>query len=136
MQLNWMAYAVAVIAQLIIGFLWFHPKVLGNVWSRSSGMDAESMRPTPLAYALNILFTLMFTFWLAVNVTGFGQEDSRYHTFQHGLAHATLLTIMVIIPVIGTPAVFEKRKASYVLLRAAYWFVRMAVAQGILSLWR
>jgi hypothetical protein len=138
MELNWMAYVAAVIAQLVIGFIWFHPAVLGKMWARSINMPIEEMKPArpAVTYGLTILYTLIFTFWLAVNVTGFGQEPERYHTFQHGLAHATLLTIMVITPVLGTPALYENKKASWMFVQVGYWFVRMAVAQGILSLWR
>jgi hypothetical protein len=69
-------------------------------------------------------------------VTGPGQEDVKFHTFQHGVAHAILLSIMVMLPVFGTPALYEKRSWSWTLCHVGYWFVRMAVAGGILSLWR
>jgi hypothetical protein len=138
MEINWIAYAVAVVAQMVIGFLWFHPAVMGKMWARANGVTVEEMKPTNpgLTYGLTILYTLVFTFWLAINVTGPGQEDLKYHTFQHGIAHATFLTIMVIIPVIGTPALYEKKKFGWMVVQVGYWFIRMAVAQGILSLWR
>jgi hypothetical protein len=135
---NWIAYAIAVVAQMIIGFIWFHPAVMGKMWAKSIGMTVEEMKPKnpALTYGLTFIYTLIFTFWLAINVIGFGQEDPKFHTFQHGLAHATLLSIMVIIPVIGTPALFEKKKFGYMAVQVGYWFLRMAVAQGIISAWR
>jgi hypothetical protein len=138
MHMNWAAYAVAVVAQLIIGFLYFHPALLGKVWAKSINTTVEEMKPKNpgVVYGLTILYTLIFTFWLLINVTGPGQEDMRYHTFQHGIAHATLLTVMVVIPVLGTPALYENKSAKYMFVQFGYWFVRMAVAQGILSLWR
>ena len=30
MQINWMAFATAVVAQMIVGYLWFHPAVMGK----------------------------------------------------------------------------------------------------------
>src|SRR5688572_20332924 len=138
MEMNWIAYAVAVVAQMIIGFLWFHPAVMGKMWAKANGVTIEEMKPRNpgLTYGLTILYTLIFTFWLAINVAGPGQGDPRYHTFQHGLAHASLLTIMVIIPVIGTPALYENKKFGWMVVQVGYWFVRLAVAQGILSAWR
>jgi len=136
--MNWIAYAVAVVAQMIIGYIWFHPAVMGKRWAKANGINIEDMKiANPgMTYGLTILYTLIFTFWLAINVTGPGQEDMKYHTFQHGIAHATLLTIMVILPVIGTPGLFEKKGFGWTMIHVGYWFLRMAVAQGILSLWR
>jgi hypothetical protein len=135
---NWVAYGVAVLAQIIIGFIWYHPKVFGTAWARVNGFDINNMKRgnNAVIFGLMIVFTLIFTFWLMINVTGPGQEDVKYHTFQHGVAHATLLTVMVVIPLIGTPALFEQRGAKWVLIHAGHWFVRMAAAQGILSMWR
>jgi hypothetical protein len=138
MQINWLAYAVAVVAQIVIGFLWFHPSVMGKTWAKANGITIEDMKPSNpgMTYGLTILYTLIFTFWLLINVTGPGQEDIQYHTFKHGLGHAALLTGFVILPVIGTPGLFEKKSKAWVFVHVGYWFLRMAVAQGILSMWR
>lgn len=138
MNFNWIAYAIAVVSQMVIGFVWFHPAVMGKMWAKACGVTVEDMKPSNpgLTYGLTILYTLIFTFWLMINVTGPGQEDVKFHTFQHGLSHAALLTVMVIIPVIGTPAVFEKKGLNYMIVQCGYWFFRMAVAQGVLSLMR
>lgn len=142
MHFNWAAYGVAVVAQLIIGYIWFHPSVMGKVWAKANGIDIKDLQPknAGLTYGVTLLLTLIFTFWLMMNVAGPGQDVApdghSFHTFQHGLAHALLLTIAVMIPVFGTPALFEKRGWGWFLVHTGYWFFRMAVAQGILSFWR
>jgi Protein of unknown function (DUF1761) len=142
MDFNWAAYGVAVLAQMIIGFIWFHPAVMGKMWAASTGMTLEDMKPKnpALTYGLTTLYTLLITMFMMVNVVGPGQdatpEGHSFHTFQHGAFHAIILTIMVVIPMIGTPALFEKKGFKYMLVQVGYWFVRMAVAMGILSVWR
>lgn len=142
MHINWLAYGIAVVAQMVLGFIWFHPAVMGKMWAKACGVTVEEMKPSNpgLTYGLTIIYTLVFTFWLMINVTGPGQDVApdghSFHTFQHGVAHALLLTIMVITPVIGTPALFEKKGFSYMVVQVGYWFIRMAAAQGILSLMR
>jgi hypothetical protein len=142
MHMNWAAYAVAVVAQMIFGYLWFHPSVMGKMWAKANGVNVEDMKPKnpAMVYGLTILYTLIFTFWLMINVTGPGQDTHpdghSFHTFQHGVSHAILLTIMVIIPVLGTPALFEGKKTGWMVVQVGYWFIRMAIAQGIISLWR
>ncbi len=138
MQMNWLAYAVAVIAQMIIGYLWFHPAVMGKVWAKANNLTIEEMKPKNpgLVYGLTLVYTLLNTLFLMVNVTGPGQEEVRYHTFQHGVFHAIIFTIMVTLPVMGSPALHEGKPASWTLVQLGYWFVRVSVAMGILSLWR
>jgi Protein of unknown function (DUF1761) len=142
MQINWAAFAVAVVAQMVIGFLWFHPAVMGKMWAKANGVSIEEMKPKNpgMVYGLTILYTLFFTMFLITNVTGPGQDVApdghSYVTFQHGLAHAVILTIMVILPVIGTPALYEGKTKGWMVVQIGYWFARLAVAAGILSAWR
>lgn len=142
MHINWAAFAVAVVAQMLVGMIWFNPKVMGKTWARVNGLDVNNMMPEKpgLTYGITFILTIMFTFWLMINVTGPGQDTApdghSFHTFQHGLAHAALLSIMVMLPVFGAPGLFEKRGWGWILVHTGYWFFRMAVGAGILSAWR
>lgn len=138
MELNWMAIGAAIIAQMVVGYLYFHPSVMGKKWAAANGKSLEEMMPTNmgLTMGLTILLTIFFTMFLAVNVTGPGQEDIQFHTIKHGLFHALILAIMVILPIFGTQGMYEKRGWNWALIHVGYWFSRMAVAQAILSFWR
>ena len=74
--------------------------------------------------------------FLVNNVTGLGNEDLKFHTFKHGIFHAIILTLMIMLPVFGTPALFEKRDWRWVMVHVGYWFCRIGAAAGILSYWR
>ncbi len=142
MQMNWAAFAVAVVAQMVIGFIWFHPAVMGKMWAKSIGISIEDMKPKNpgMVYGLTILYTILFTMWLMTNVTGPGQDVApdghSYHTFQHGVVHAFILAIMVILPVLGTPALYEGKTKGWMMVQMGYWTVRLIVAAGIISMWR
>lgn len=133
--INWMAFALAVIAQMFIGFIWYHPAVMGKTYAKSLGISYENMKPNNpgLAYGLMIVFTLFFTFFMHTNVTGHGHEDVKYHTFQHGFAHAGFLGLLVLIPILGTLANFENRGWGWFLTHLGHWVLRIGVAGGILS---
>ena len=138
MHINWLAMAAAFNVQIIIGYTWFHPSVMGNMWAKANNTTVEAMTPKNpgMVYGLSFLYTALYTFFLYINVAGFGQEDVKFHTFQHGLAHAGLMTVLVLIPVLGTPALYEGRKKEYMIVQIGYWFLRTALAMGIISLWR
>jgi len=142
MHINWLAYAAAVLAQMIIGYAFFHPALMGKVWAKANGKTVEEMNPknSGLVYGLTFVYTLLNTMFLLFNVTGPGQDVApdghSYHTFQHGLAHALIFSVLVVLPVMGTPALHAGKSKEWVLVQLAYWFVRVSVAFGILSMWR
>ncbi len=137
-HLNWAAYAVAVVAQMVIGYLWFHPAVMGKMWAKANGSTIEAMQPKNpgMVYGFTILYTLLNTMFLMVQVVGPGQEDVQFHTVKHGLFHAVLFTAMVVLPVLGSPALHEGKSKTWMLVQVGYWFVRVSVAMAILSAWR
>ena len=142
MNINWAAFAVAVMAQMVVGYIWFHPAVMGKMWAKANGFDINDSKPKNMGMTVGVtlLLTVFFTLFLMVNVAGPGQDVApdghSYITFQHGVAHAAILSIMVMLPVFATPALYEKKGWNYVLVHVGYWFCRMAVGAGILSAWR
>jgi hypothetical protein len=142
MHFNWAAYAVAVVAQMIVGYIWYNPAVMGKMWAQTNGIDEKDMQPKNMGMAvgLSVVLTLLFTMWLMINVTGPGQDTApdghSYHTFMHGFAHAVILSIMIMIPVYGMPAIYERRGMKWFLIHVGHWFLRMVVGAGILSAWR
>ena len=143
MHVNWAAYAVAVVAQILIGILYFHPAVMGKTWANAIGADVKSMKPSNpgMTYGLTIVLTLLITMFMVINVTGPGQETDpndghSYVTFGHGVVHGLILTIMVIIPVFGTVALYDRKSFTWFAVQTGYWFLRLVVGLGILSAWR
>ena len=142
MHINWAAVAVAFVAQMEIGYAWFHPALMGTMWAKANGKTVDEMKPKNpgMVYGLTALYTLLFTLFLVTNVTGPGQDTApdghSFHTPQHGLAHAMILTLLVILPVMGTPALHSGQTKGWMAVQMGYWFVRVSVAAAIISAWR
>jgi len=142
MDVNWAAFAVAVVAQMIFGYIWFHPGVMGKKYAKALGVDIQTMKPKNpgVTYGLTFLLTIFFTLFLMTNVTGPGQQVApdghSYVTIQHGLVHAVIFTLMVLVPVFAAPAMFEKRGWAWYMVHIGYWALRAVIAFSILSAWR
>ena len=136
--MNWAAIVAATLVPLVIGFIWYNPKVAGGIWMRANGFTVEGMRGGNMA--LTLLAAAVLSFFLAMfvqhNVTGTGQDEARYITFKHGMFHGTILTIMTALPFIGTTALFERRGWNWLLVHIGYWWITLMVMGGILSMWR
>lgn len=72
--MNFVAIIVAALIPMIIGFIWYHPKVFGNTWMQVAGMTEEKVKTgnMPLIFGLSFLLSLM----LAVSINSIAYHDS------------------------------------------------------------
>ena len=92
METNWIAILVSAIIPLIVGGIWYNPKVMGNVWMEASGMTEEMIRNGNMAkiFGLTLLFSIMMAVFMNVwvvhqahinsllmNEPGFGDPNSE-----------------------------------------------------------
>lgn len=142
MHVNWLAVVVAALMPMVIGFLYYHPKTLGAAWMRANGFTLESVGagPRPVLYLICLGLSFMLSMWLMGNVTGPGQDVApdghSYATFGHGAVHGLVISLFVLLPVLGTMSVFEKRGWSWVFINLGYWIITFVMMCGILSAWR
>lgn len=141
-QLNMMAIGVASLIPMIMGFIYYHPKVMGNAWMNANGFTQESLGngPKPIWYLVALVLSFLFAVKFALDVTAPGQDVApdghSYVTFQHGMAHGIVNTIMIILPIFGTLSIFEKRSWTWAFINVGYWGLCLIIMQGILSAWR
>jgi hypothetical protein len=64
--MNIPAIIVAALVPMVVGFIWYHPKVLGTIWMRESGMTEEKAKQGSMAVkvGLSLLFSIMIAFVL------------------------------------------------------------------------
>lgn len=165
MKITWYIPFVAALVPMVIGFIWYNPKVLGTAWMKAADMSPEKAKGANmglvfgLAYVLSVLVAIALCF---ASVHQFhlysifaGQPDfktegsetqvwladfmakhgTNFRTFKHGAFHGTLLAIFTAVPIIGTNALFERKSFKYVAINAGYWIITMALMGGIICAW-
>lgn len=161
MQVSIIAIVLAALIPLLIGFIYYNPKVVGNAWMSASGMTEEQIKGSNMAkiFGFSILFAFMlaFSFQYAVvhqahlasiiqgafetdaskaDVAAFLQKyGGNFRTFKHGAFHGLLQTIFVILPIFGTNALFERKSFKYIFIHMGYWAICLMLMGGILSAW-
>jgi len=147
---------VAAVAALVIGAVWYNPKVFGNAWMRESGMTEEKMKGGNMAkiFGLALLFAAMLAVllmnftnhqWGAVGMIGGDPEVAKpsfdafmadygtaFRTFKHGALHGTMFGVLGALPILGTNALFERKSAKYIFINAGYWIVTLGVMGALL----
>jgi hypothetical protein len=140
-DVNWLALLAAAASSLVVGFLWYGP-LFGKAWMKESGMTEEKMKGGNMAliFGLSFIFGcfLALSMWAQVLIGGGGEEihgQAPYLTFKHGAFHGIIMGLFVILPVLGTIALYERKSIKYVLIAVGYWTVTLAIMGGIINAW-
>lgn len=162
MKMNFLVLALAALVPLIIGFIWYHPKVFGTAWMKAADMTEEKMKTFNMPLVFGLTFLLGFLAAMSINfivihqwhlysilanepgINDAGTEINSYlasflekygtnfRTFKHGAFHGTLTGIFLILPVIAVNGMFERRNAKYIFINAGFWTVCIALMGGII----
>lgn len=59
-------YFVAALVPMVIGFIWYNPKVFGNAWMKAANLSQEDIEGgnMPLIFGLSYVFSLILAFML------------------------------------------------------------------------
>ena len=156
MEINFLALALASLSTLVVGFIWYHPKVFGNIWMRESGTSMEKMQGTNMAlmFGMSLLYAFFIAFALqmlvihqfgAMGMIGGNIAEAKpsyaafmadygteFRTFKHGALHGFMTGLFFALPVIGVGSLYERRSWKYVLIAGGYWVVTCMIMGGII----
>ena len=157
MEPNYLAILVAAVVPIILGFIWYNPKVFGTAWMRAAEMTEEKMKGANMAviFGVSLLLSALlafFTIFLVVHETGvYGMTEGqlegtttqafmeewagKYRSFKHGALHGAMAGIFMALPIIGINALFERKSWKYIFINAGYWIVTLAIMGSIISGW-
>lgn len=157
--INPIAIVVAAISAMIVGFVWYNPKVFGNAWMAAAGMTEEQIKGGNMLkiFGLALLFAFMLASTMSsivvhqMGVYSLAQGDlgmlpsydaflddygDAFRTFKHGVFHGVLAGIFIALPILGTNALFERKSAKYILINTGYWIVTLGIMGGIICGWK
>ena len=64
MEINFLALLLAALSTLVVGFIWYNPKVFGTAWMKLNGFTEEQMKggSLPKMIITSIIFSFLITF--------------------------------------------------------------------------
>jgi hypothetical protein len=158
MNFNWIAILLAALSTLVVGFIWYNPKVFGNIWMKEIGMKEEDMKggnmfkmlAVTFIYAFLISFILQFLVIHQLGAIGMIGGDptkalpsynafmadygTAFRTFKQGALHGFMSGLFLALPLIGTSAMYERRSFKYVLVSGGFWVVCFTIMGGIICM--
>lgn len=152
-SMNYYVVFGAALLPLIIGSIWYNPKVFGSAWMKSAGKTEEDLAGGNmmiifgLTYILGILLALglsgmtnhqsgvMQLFAMHPDFGTSGTEiqnlydsvmdkfGSAHRNFGHGALHGGIAAILIALPLIAITALFERRGGKYIFIHFGYYFL-------------
>ena len=162
MHINFMIILVAALVPMVLGFVWYNPKVFGTAWKTAAGTTESKMKGghSALVFGLSFFLSILLAFslqfmvihqWSIYSVlanepgindpaseVGLWIQDfmakygTNFRTFKHGALHGTLAGFMIALPILGTNAMFEGKGFKYIAVNCGYWIVCLALMGGII----
>lgn len=158
MEFNFLAVIVAALSTLVVGFIWYNPKVFGNIWMREIGMTEENAKKGNMLkiFGLTIFYSLLLAFMLpqivnheigAIQAAGGNANDpllveflkahhGKFLSFKHGALHGALAGVFFALPVVAIGSLFEQRSWRYIAISTGYWIVSLGLMGAILCGWQ
>ena len=160
MEINFLALIVASFTTLLIGFVYYHPKVFGTIWMQEAGLTDEELKKGNMLkiFGLVLIFSFFIAFMMQMfTIHQFGafgmiggdeklakpsyfafMEDYRnvFRSFKHGALHGFMTGLMFVFPLLGINGLFERKSWRYILVHAGYWLISLAIIGGIVCAWK
>lgn len=162
MNLNFLVIFSTALIPVIVGFVWYNPRVMGTIWMRELGMTPDSnkdikMVPILIANLIAGVFLAAGLVSLVIHQQGIysilaneaSLKDSssplsqyvadfmlkygqNFRTFRHGVLHGFLAAMMLILPAVTVSSLWEQRSWKYIGLTFGYWAITLMLMGGII----
>jgi hypothetical protein len=161
MKFNLILVLSTALIPLVIGFIWYNPKVFGNIWMKEVGLKMEDGQNVNLTKLLlmSLVYSIMTLFILTpIVIHQFGifstlatqdafvpnsenaklfsslieKYGTNFRTLKHGALHGFLTGVFLVLPIVGTSSLYENRSWKYVLISSGFWIVNFMIMGAII----
>lgn len=127
--MGYVAILAGAILIMILGFVWFHPKVFGKSWMKGAGLTEEDMKEVNPVIMIGALLMAGVIAWAMSRYAG--HTEPGMSQFVHGMFHGFMPAIMYVAPVLVSKGLFEKKNLGWILTGAVYWVLAITLVGGV-----
>jgi|GEM_PF-125742 len=145
-KFNWIGFAIAVVALMVIGFIWYAPWFpTGRIWVRLSGMDM-SQKPKGAQMAMSMILMIigalllmfvyahdMMVYQDAFQNTATGGKAGYKLTAMDGLTGGFFTWLGFVVPLNLNSVAFDRKPWSLFWVNAGYYLVALLVAGVVIA---
>lgn len=162
MDFNFTPILVATFVSLVVGFIWYNPKVFGTIWMNETGMTEEKAQKGNMLkiFGLTIVYSFLIAFMLSPMVIHqfgamgmVGGDPSKidqassyfafmkeygdaFRSYQHGALHGCMVGVLFVLPITAINGLFEHKSWKYILVTGGFWVVTLTLMGAIICGWK
>ncbi len=128
---QYLAIFIGGLIPMILGFVWYHPKLFGNAWMKSLGFTDETMKEgnmgltMGLATLCSMVLSWKLNEWSSHTQPGMSQ-------LMHGAFHGAMGIGLPACLVLISNSLFQKNSWTNILINVAYWLLTLAIMGAFL----
>jgi len=132
-SINYLAVAVAGVAYMILGAVWYSPALFGNSWMKAIGKTKEQVAAdfSPMNYGWAILTAIVASYGIARIMIWTGGDS-----IVDGIMVALACGVCFILAPMIVNDVFENRPRGLTMMNVLYHMIGLIIAGVIVGAWR
>ena len=129
---NYLAVVVAAVVALVIGFIWYSPRVFGTRWMAYLGTtQAQLGNPGPTGMAVGVVASLINAWVIAVLALNLGAKSVT-----DGIMLGILVWLGFMATITAAQISFEKKSWGLWALNNAHNVIVQVIMAAIVTVWR
>lgn len=133
-QVNWWAILLATASSMVVGSIWYTPKVFGNAWIKLAKIDKKKIDKAGMMPILITVVVSLLTAYILAHVTFLSNHFFQNSFLQDALTTAFWLWLGLVAARIITHDAFEGRPRRLTLLTISHELVTLLVMGLIIGL--
>lgn len=134
-DINYWAVILATLSSMVVGSIWYTPKVFGNYWMKKSGVTPSGKMSDATGPIITTVLVSFVTAWVLA-----GAAFLAWKFYEGGFLWATIVTAIVLWAGFTaarfiTHDAFDKRPSGLTMLNIAHELVTVIVMAIIIGVW-
>ena len=132
-QTDWLGVALATVAALVIGSLWYSKWLLGPMWQKLVGLKDDQMKMQSAPALLTAVVLSLLTAYVLNHLIFLAHTFYDYSWIQTGISTAFWVWLGIAFPFQWMNGMFENRSRRLVTLNLANQLVTLLVMGAIIG---
>lgn len=134
-EINYWAVILATLSSMVVGAIWYTPKIFGNYWMKKSGVEMTGKASDAFGPMVTTVIVSFITAWVLA-----GASFIAWHFYGGGFLWSSIATAIVLWAGFTaarfiTHDAFDKRPSGLTMLNIAHELVTLVVMALIIGVW-
>ncbi|MGL3149089.1 DUF1761 domain-containing protein [Microbacterium sp. A82] len=134
-EINYWAVLLAMLSSMIVGSIWYTPKVFGTRWARLANVDIEGSAKSALWPIITTVLVSFMTAWVLAGASAIAWHFYEGSFFSAAVVTAILLWAGFTAARFITHDAFEGRPTQLTTLNIAHELVTVVIMAVIIGVW-